>query len=258
MSSINPLDQTGQRRVFLTAEWRHLVMLNFDVSPDLLIHRVPLGTELDFWQGRTFVSLVGFRFLNTKLLGWPIPFHQNFCEVNLRFYVRRRAGNEWRRGVVFIKEIVPLHAVTMVARRVYNENYVTLPMRHRTELPASSNEGLGTFSYSWKWQSVWAELTANIRDAPRPLVAESEEQFITEHYWGYATQRDGGTIEYNVEHPPWRVWPLVSSRFECDVASLYGPEFADVLARPPTSSFVADGSEIVVRSGTRLETGRVP
>lgn len=234
---------------FLTAEWRHLLMLNYEIDPQILTSRIPAGTELDLWNGKSYVSMVGFRFLNTRLRGIAIPFHRNFSEVNLRFYVRRKTGNEWRRGVVFIKEIVPLPCVALVARWVYNENYVTLPMRDRIDMPAAQDRGLVT--YSWKWQGVWTNLSAEIAGASAAVAPGSEEEFITEHYWGYTTQRDGSSIEYAVEHPQWRIWPTTSSRFECDVSSLYGAEFVDALTGKPNSAFVADGSEIVVRQGTR-------
>jgi uncharacterized protein YqjF (DUF2071 family) len=98
-------------RVFLTAEWRNLAMLNYEVDQSLLLPFVPSGTTLDQWEGKTYVSLVGFRFLKTRVLGLPVPFHTNFDEVNLRFYVRRRIAGDVRRGVVFIREIVPRWAI---------------------------------------------------------------------------------------------------------------------------------------------------
>src|SRR5436305_10870786 len=131
--------------VFLTAAWHHLVMLNYEVPPALLASRVPAGTSLDFWNGKTYLSVVGFLFLQTKVLGIPIPFHRDFEEVNLRFYLRR----EERRGVGFIKEIVPLRAIAAVARIVYNENYVALPMRHRIE-PAAPLAAGTRVEYGWK------------------------------------------------------------------------------------------------------------
>lgn len=237
---------------FLTAQWRHLIMLNFEVDPAILSPHVPAGTELDVWNGRNYVSIVGFRFLDTRLLGFPIPFHRNFNEVNLRFYVRRKTDSEWRRGVVFIKEVVPLPAVTLVARWVYNENYVTLPMRHLLQPPLESNGLNGSFEYSWKSQGAWIRLSAVAGGEARPLTPGSEEEFITEHYWGYTRQRDGSTMEYGVEHPAWSTWETKSSQLTGDVRGLYGPEFGDVLIRPPTSTFVADGSTIVVRKGTRF------
>ena len=241
-----------KRTAFLTAEWRHLIMLNFEIDPAILRSRIPAHTELDGWNDRTYVSMVGFRFLNTRVMGLAIPFHRHFSEVNLRFYVRRRVGSEVRRGVVFIKEIVPLPAVTFVARHVYNENYITLPMKHQIDLPGESGKDHGSVEYAWKWQGNWARLAADVTGEPKPLSSGSEEEFITEHYWGYVAQRDGGTMEYEVEHPAWQVWRATSSRFDCDVKTLYGAEFADALTAPPISALVAVGSEIVVRKGTRL------
>ncbi len=241
---------------FLTAEWRHLVMLNFEIDPRVLRDRVPRGTELDFWNGRTFVSLVGFRFLNTRVLGLRIPFHTNFDEVNLRFYVRHKSGDEWRRGVVFIKEIVPRAAIALVARWAYNEQYIALPMKSVVDPPVESNRHHGLIRYSWKWERCWNEVSATISGEPMPLVAGSEEEFITEHYWGYAAQQDRSTLEYRVEHPSWRVWRATESRFDGDASSLYGIEFADILTSHPSSAFVAEGSEIIVRRGrpSRIES----
>lgn len=235
---------------FLTAEWRDLVMLNYEVDPQVLARRVPPGTELDDWQGRTLVSLVGFRFLKTRVIGLPIPFHRDFEEVNLRFYVRRKGPEGWRRGVVFVKEIVPKWAIAWVARVIYNENYVSLPMRHRVVPPGAGTDGLA--EYGWKLGGSWYTLAARMQGAPAIPPQGSEEEFITEHYWGYVTQRDGSTVEYRVEHPPWRVWKADAASFEGPVAPLYGAEFETVLSRPPSSAFVAEGSGVVVRAGVRL------
>ena len=124
--------------VFLKADWKHLLMLNYEIDPTILQPHVPVGTELDLFKGRCLVSMVGFMFLNTRLKGVPIPFHRNFEEVNLRFYVKRVEGSgdeqEVKRGVVFIKEIVPKPALSLVARVFYNENYVTHPMEHHLAL----------------------------------------------------------------------------------------------------------------------------
>lgn len=232
---------------FLTAEWRDLVMLNYEVDPQVLARRVPPGTELDVWQGRTLVSLVGFRFLHTRVLGVPIPFHRDFEEVNLRFYVRRKGPEGWRRGVVFVKEIVPKGAIAWVARTVYNENYVSLPMRHWVTPPATNAEGVA--GYGWRLDGSWYTLSARIQGVPAIPPPGSEEEFITEHYWGYALQRDGSALEYQVEHPQWAVWSATGSLFEGDPGALYGPEFGPFLTGPPLSAFVAVGSPVTVRKG---------
>lgn len=244
-----------QAKRFLTAEWRFLAMLNYEIEPRLLQPYLPYGTELDFWQDRCYVSIVGFLFLDTRLLGLPIPFHRNFEEINLRFYVRRKAPDGWRRGVVFIKEIVPRWAIATIARLVYNENYVVRQMRHTLQRDPANAEWLApntTVEYAWCEGSQWQRLRVKTIGAPQSLQPGSEAEFITEHYWGYAAQRDGGCVEYQVEHPPWLVWQADSSSFECDVARVYGAQFAPFLTRKPLSAFVAAGSPIIVRQGVRL------
>ena len=240
------------RRVFLTAEWRHLLMLNYHVDPALLRPHVPAGTELDEFEGKTYVSMVGFMFLNTRVMGIPIPFHRNFEEVNLRFYVRRRTPQGLRRGVVFVREIVPRWAIAAVARVCYNENYASMPMRHAIAL---LNGALGSGSeldYGWRHRGQWSSLRATLTGAPAFAGEGSLEQFITEHYWGYSRQRDGGCVEYEVAHPPWRVWPVAKPELTCDAARIYGHDFVNCLSAQPDSAFVAEGSAVEVCRGRRL------
>ena len=241
---------------FLTAQWRHLVMLNFEIDPRLLQPRVPSGTELDFWNGKTFVSLVGFRFLETRLRGWRIPFHSRFDEVNLRFYVRYKSGGKWRRAVVFLKEVAPRSAVVLVARWIYNEQYVRVPMRSVIDLPSPANNLRGSVSYHWRWARGWNELSAQIAGQAEPPRSGSQEEFIAEHYWGCSAQRDGSTLEYQVQHPLWRIWPARQCRFQGNVASLYGQDFATVVSGAPSSGFVADGSSVAVYPGSPLCVSR--
>jgi uncharacterized protein len=236
-------------RVVLTAEWRRLAMLNYEVDPELLLKFVPRGTELDDFNGRVFVSLVGFQFLKTCVFGLPIPFHRNFDEVNLRFYVRRRVGQEVRRGVVFIREIVPRWAIALVARVLYNENYVALPMTHRID---ANGRGATAVSYSWQTSHGWSTITLEAEGDSQPLNTGSEQQFISEHYWGYAMQRDGGTVEYQVAHPSWRVWRARRSEFTGEVEEVFGRELAAVLRGTPASAFLAEGSAVAVMRGRRL------
>ncbi|MCB0713439.1 MAG: DUF2071 domain-containing protein [Ignavibacteriae bacterium] len=236
---------------FLTAGWHYLVMQNFEVDPAILLPRVPTGTTLDLWEGKALVSMVGFLFKRTRVKGIPIPFHLNFEEINLRFYVRREVDGEVRRGVVFVKEIVPRAAIAFVARVVYNENYVALPTRHQLQLPTSSAP-VGHVAYEWRTGEKWNRLAATIKGEPYLASEDSHESFITEHYWGYAAQPDGSTVEYQVEHPRWNAWNAVESEFDCDVGGVYGEEFVPFLSSKPYSAFVADGSDIVVRSGRKM------
>jgi uncharacterized protein len=236
-------------RPFLTADWRNLVMLNYEVDAGLLRRFVPRGVELDCWSRKNLLSLVGYQFLRTKEFGFEIPWHVDFEEVNLRFYVRREAGGEVRRGVVFVREIVPRRAIAFVARVLYNENYVALPMSHEI---AIAQDGTATAGYQWKSKNVWNEIRFESEGQPALLLEGSEEQFVTEHHWGYAAQRDGSSVEYQVTHPAWKVCRARKAEFSGNCEELYGREFAAVLREKPCSAFLAEGSAVVVMRGRRI------
>lgn len=244
---MNPPDP---RQRFLTAEWRHLLMLNYPVEREVLEPLVPAGTTLDTYKGKAYVSLVAFLFLKTRLLGVPVPFHQDFEEVNLRFYVRRFSGDDWRRGVVFVKEIVPKPAIAFIARAVYNENYVALPMRH--SLQQSDDGSVSQLEYSWELNNRWNTLRGSVAGPMRETAPASLDEFITEHYWGYAAQKDGCCVEYQVEHPRWKVAPVSEAKFDCDLKGLYDPAFASALSQAPSSAFLAEGSPVTVFKGVRI------
>lgn len=236
-------------RVFFSAEWRDLVMLNYEVDPSLLARYIPPGTTLDSFNGKAYVSLVGFRFWRTRLFGYlPVPFHTEFEEINLRFYVRRQAGSQVRRGVVFIAEIVPRRAIAEVARRLYGENYRRAPMKHRIATEGAEN----TIEFQWKVGREWCKLSAQTGGASGHPQSGSLEQFITEHYWGYSRQRNGACLEYRVSHVPWQVWTCPSAGFEGNASALYGERLNAVLQRRPDSAFVADGSPVIVFQGKRI------
>jgi uncharacterized protein YqjF (DUF2071 family) len=237
---------------FLTAQWRHLAVVNFDVDPAVLAPYVPAGTELDAWQGRTFLSVVGFRFLETRVLGVPIPFHRNFDEVNLRFYVRRRSAEGWRRAVVFIKELAPRRAIAWTARVLFGENYLTVPIRHHVELPNGDPRALSRVEYLWTLGGREHRLHMTVSGIGQPAVAGSLEEFVIEHYWGYSGGTGRATIEYRVDHPRWNLWPAREARFDVDVAQLYGPRFVDSLSDTPASAFFADGSAVTLFKGVRI------
>lgn len=233
---------------FLTAEWRHLAMLNYLVDPALLQPLVPAGTELDDWHGKTYASLVGFLFLQTRVFGIRIPFHRNFEEVNLRFYVRRREGHEIRRGVVFVKEIVPRPAIALTARFFYGERYVSARMAHQLS-PGPNGETL-TASYSWWMRGQENKVSVSASGPVADTAPGSEAEYITEHYWGYVQRPGGTTTGYQVHHPRWRVRAATSNGAEGDMTGTYGPEWASILHAPPASAFWVEGSAVEVSWGT--------
>ena len=230
--------------VFLSAEWRQLAMLNYRVPRELLDPHIPRGTELDLWNGAAYVSVVGFMFRDTRVLGVPIPFHGTFEEVNLRAYVRRAVAGEERHGVTFIRELVPHRAIALSARLSYNEPYQRLPMAHHIDD--------GVVEYSWKPSASWTRLRVDGLGPPMPALPDSEEAFITRRHWGYTRQRDGSTVEYEVRHRPWTVRAARHATLEGELARTYGHAFAAVLAGAPQSAFVADGSAVTLHWPRRL------
>lgn len=230
-------------KLFLTANWRHLVFLNYEVDRSLVQPYVPHGTEIDLLDGRALVSIVGFRFLDTRLLGVPVPFHRDFDEVNLRAYVRRKVDGRWERGVVFMRELVPKPAIAWTARIAYNEPYSAVRMRNRIRMDPETG---GSIRYEWRDHGRWHRVEATVRGAPAPIDPESDVGFITEHYLGYAPQRNGTTVEYRVAHDRWNVWAAAEHTFDCDVRAVYGPQWAEPLGRRPWSAFVCDGAPVSI------------
>ncbi len=233
---------------FLTAAWKNLVMANYIVDPAVLTPYLPNKTELDFFNGNCYVSLVGFMFANTRILGFKIPFHVNFEEVNLRFYVRYHDNGTWKRGTVFIKEIVPKAAISFVANTIYHEKYVTKSMKHAATETAAEI----AISYQWKHKGIWNSIEATVEKPAQPMLSGSAEEFIAEHYWGYSKYNDTITFEYNVQHPPWKIYPLKHYKIDCDFRSLYGAAFAEFTNAIPNSIFVAEGSAISVHRKRNL------
>lgn len=227
---------------FLKAEWRKLAIINYETDPEVLTKYLPEGTELDFYQGKCYVSLVGFMFLNTKLLGLPIPFYRNFEEVNLRFYVKKKEKDIWKRGVVFIKEIVPKYALSFVANSFYQENYKTMPMSNQIELKG----GELTVKYAWK-NGSWHSMQITADSNALPMEADTEFEFITEHYFGF-TKRENKTSEYEVCHPKWKYYSIKNYQLDIEFHALYGKDFEFLNHQTPVSVMLAEGSEIEVKT----------
>jgi uncharacterized protein len=229
------------QKPFLTAEWRNLIMVNYLVPGDLLTPYLPAGVELDAFESNYYVSLVAFHFLNTKVRGIAFPFHKNFEEVNLRFYVKYREGNEYKRGVVFISEIVPKRMIAWIAKIIYGEKYSYSYMSSSVE----ETEGQRNLLFNWGYPvNHWLQvITENKIQA---IETGSKEEFIFEHYWGYTTVHNNKTGEYSVEHPRWNVYPVADVNLQVDFKKLYGSAFAFLNTARPDSVFVAEGSAVKV------------
>ena len=255
-------DMATERPV-LTARWSDLLLFNFAVPPELIARLAPRGTEPDLYQGQAYISIVGFRFQNTRLFGVPIPGHTRFAEINLRYYVRRRASGQLRRGVVFVKEIAPRRAVAAAAKWLYNENYIVRPMRSCIKVAGGELGAGDTIEYAWQnarrpplgrraRELCWNRLAGRVAGSLQPPAPGSMEEYIFENYWGYVSARDLSTREYRVVHEPWRVAPINDVEWDCDLAANYDGPWTEYLAVPPASAMIADGSAIQLFRGRRL------
>lgn len=221
-------------------------MVTYAVDPRRVIDRVPLGTTLDSWRGKTLVSLVGFQFLDTKVLGAPIPFHQNFEEVNLRFYVRRVTDDGARTGVVFIREMVPRPIVGGMARLLYREPYLIVPMR--SNVPNSVPPEV---EYQWEIGGHWCTLAGQGEGEGSEPSPGSLEEFLTVRHWGYNGEPGKETLEYQVDHPRWRLWHVRQSQVEHMADALCGMELGRELVTP-ISALIAEGSAVTIHWRTQI------
>ena len=234
---------------FLTAEWNNLAMINYVIDPKILEKYVPAGTELDFFEGKCYVSFIGFMFEKVRVLGLKIPYHSDFEEVNLRFYVRRFENGVWKRGAVFISEIVPKFAISFVANTFYNEHYETFPMKHQLKVNDDSRE----FIYEWKVKNNWNTIHIKTHKMPIKIEAGSESEFITEHYFGYNKVSESETIEYEVKHPRWQQYEVINNTSSINFEAVYGKEFAFIKDLQPTSVFLAIGSAISIDQKRKIK-----
>ena len=225
---------------FLTAYWKNLIMLNYSVDPALLKPLLPKGTELDYFNGNCYASLVGFMFLNTRIKNMAVPFYKNFEEFNFRFYIRIKENDTWRRGVVFFKEIVPRRMISFIANTLYGEHYHYHPMKNSL----IENDETIEVKYEWLYKNEWNHLHAVAEKTSMP--ASEEEAFIAEHYWGYTKLNDTTTSEYQVTHPAWNIQQLKSFHLHCNIKEMYGDDWLPYLTQQPASAFMATGSAVSI------------
>lgn len=233
-------------KVFLTAEWRNLINLTYRVPAEVLEPILPQGVELDLYEGHAHLSLVAFDFVNTRVKGIKIPFHVDFPEINLRYYVKSRG----HRGVVFIRELVPKHCIAFIAQRFYNEPYESFPMEsdHQT-LPDGR---LRSHHKVWKEEHEYhIETIAGAEKTTPP--ADSAAHFFKEHDLGFGVDKKGETLIYEVSHPIWETRELHEVKLDFDFGKIYGEEWAFLKDLRPQFSLFAEGSAIKVYHPLSLE-----
>lgn len=228
---------------FLSARWENLIMANYAIDPEILKPYLPVGVELDFYEGKTYVSLVGFMFKRTSLFNIPIPLLGTFEEINLRFYVKRMEGNLVKRGVVFINETVPYRAVGWLANMLYKEHYISIPTKNLIE----TRQEAKNIRYEWKINKAWNHIAVTAGIENFTMNAGGIEEFIFEHYYGYTKLNDRVSQEYEVNHPRWRINKVIDYSIYCDFNSMYGKDFSFLSDRAPGSVIIAEGSPVTVK-----------
>ena len=226
---------------FLTANWEYLVMANYEVDPVVLAPYLPNGVELDVYEGKAFVSLVGFMFKKTKLFGVSIPFFGSFEEINLRFYVKRKDGNKIKKGVVFINETVPFTLVALLANKLYKEHYISIPTKHAIEYGT-----IKKIKYQWKMNDYWNSIVIESEIQKNKIEHTSMEEFIFERYFGFTKIDKNTTQEYRIRHPKWQVNKILEANISCDFGNMYGAAFKNLSTRKPDSVIIAEGSNVSV------------
>ena len=228
--------------IFLKANWENIIMANYEIDPKILDPFLPKGVEIDLFNDKAYISLVGFMFKKTKLFGIPIPWFGTFEEINLRFYVVRRENNQIKRGVVFINETIPYPIVAWMANKLYKEHYTVVPTKH--EINQANN--CKKIKFEWllnkKWNSIYVE-ASNELSAMKP---NSLENFIYEHYYGYTKIDEHKTEEYKLQHPSWKTNEVVNYAIDCDFEAMYGKSFSVLNQTNPEAVFIAEGSSVAV------------
>jgi uncharacterized protein YqjF (DUF2071 family) len=226
---------------FLKANWENLVMANYEVDPAVLKPYLPKGVELDYYNFKTYVSLVGFMFKKTSLFGIPIPFFGSFEEINLRFYVQRLDGKKVKKGVVFINETVPFKIVALLANKLYKEHYISIPTKHKLNITDKKE-----IKYEWKINQKWNSISVYSDSNKYSIRPNSMEEFIFERYFGFTKIDENRSQEYRINHPKWVTNEIQENEINCDFAKMYGDAFANLTNRKPDTVLLAEGSSVNV------------
>jgi uncharacterized protein YqjF (DUF2071 family) len=227
---------------FLKANWGNIIMANYAIDPEILKPFLPKGVELDLYNGKAYVSLVGFMFKKTKLFNIPIPFFGTFEEINLRFYVQRKEEGITKRGVVFINETIPYRIVAWMANKLYNEHYTVVPTRHSIVENSDSKKIKFDWLLNKKWNSIYVEAS----NESFKMENNTLEKFIYEHYFGYTKIDENNTEEYRLQHPSWKINTVLNSKIDCDFKAMYGESFSVLNDTEPEAVFIAEGSSVKI------------
>jgi len=239
---------TPKSKPLMKAKFTELVALNFSVDPSILEPRLPKGVELHFYGNETYVSLVAMMLRNVRVYNVPITIAKMVGEFNLRFYVRRKVGeNQYKNGSCFIKDYVSSWAASWALEKLFKAEFGRIRMKWAHARFDGDEEGRPP-SADYRWQvdgDRWNRIRVLARERVAKTGRDTKVGFILNHSFIYS-KRGNKTLEYPVTRPAWSIWNAGQANFTCDVERLFGPEFVKPLAKRPASVFVANGSEVVV------------
>lgn len=228
---------------FLTAKWENIIMVNYAIDPNILQNYIPKGVEIDTFNGKNYVSLVGFMFKNTSIFNIPIPLLGTFEEINLRFYVKRTVNGKIRKGVVFINETVPYKIVALLANFLYKEHYISIPTKSNIQ----EYSDYKNVKFEWKKDNHWNSISLKANIQAQKIEVNTIEEFIYEHYFGYTKVDNETTLEYEILHPSWQTNTVLEAKIQCNFASMYGNDFEVLSYMNPENVMIAKGSNIAVK-----------
>lgn len=216
-------------------------MANYEIEPSILEPYLPKGVELDFFNNKTYVSLVGFMFKKTRLFGVPIPFFGSFEEINLRFYVRKVENRKIKKGVVFINETVPFKIVALLANKLYKEHYISIPTKNTISITEHKN-----INYEWKVNNKWNSIAVKSDTDKYKIEQGTIEEYIFERYFGFTKLSNFSSQEYKINHPKWMINKIHETHIDCDFRTMYGDAFLGLNYQKPDSVLLAEGSQVSV------------
>lgn len=234
------------------AEWREIVVISFEIDPKILRSYVPPKTEIDSFEGATFVSLMARVCKNVKPYGWPIVFAKSVEQVQLRFYVKRQTAEGYRRGVCLIRDYVPSKKVSLFLNWMFKHRFNQVRIQRESKnFDKALPDAMPEVEYRWETGDVWNHVKVKARSEMRKQEKETKESFVLDHHFGY-TVREGKTYEFFVEYNPWALWDAKSGSFECDTEQVFGRHFVRALKQRPASVFLARGSEVIIHKPTLI------
>jgi len=224
-------------RIFMKGNWEHLVIQTFTCNPEILKEYLPNDIELDLYQGKALFSMVAFTFSKVSFFGIKVPFHQEFGEINFRFYARSKIDNT--KGVVFIREFAPKPLIAFVANTIYNEPFYYKNIKKNILQSATQKKVTYKFNKN-------NEISVQAHSHSKPTQKNSLQEFIVDRYIAFVKGRNNTTYQYKINHRPWQLHQIKKCKITIKVLELLPEVFKN--SEHITTYFV-DGSAVTIQKG---------